>query len=187
MSRKDKNAETTPEELAASAAEGQAASAAAVTLSPEEELKLQLEQLSEEKQKYYDLYLRALAEAENVRKRTAREREEYVRYGTESLLKRLLGVMDDLERAVSEAGRSQDLAALSRGVELTAKNLEEILKSEGLETVPAEGLAFDPQRHQALLVEPRADMEENMVIEVLQKGYLLRDRLIRPALVRVSG
>ncbi|MDO4539645.1 MAG: nucleotide exchange factor GrpE [Syntrophomonadaceae bacterium] len=196
MGRKDKNKETVPETeelLEAKAGESReadqemvAAAEAEDTLTVEQQQSL-IETLQQEKQKNYDLYLRALAEIDNMKKRSQREREEYVRYGTESLLKRLLNVMDDLERALAECERSRDLAALTKGVELTAKNLEEILKSEGIEPVKTEGQPFDPQVHQALMVEPREDMEENMIIEEMQKGYKIWDRLLRPALVRVSG
>ena len=153
---------------------------------PLQVLQEQVKQLETDNQKNYDLYLRALAEVDNMKKRGQREREEYMRYGHERLLKKLLTVMDDLERALAGCERSEDLSSLNRGVELIAKNLEEILKNEGLNTVEAKNCEFDPQIHQALTVEPHPELAANMVIEELQKGYFLHDRLIRPSLVRVS-
>ncbi len=152
----------------------------------EETLREELEKQQAEARKYQDQYLRALAEVENIKKRTQRDREEYIKYGNVSLIKKILPVLDDLERAVDAAQASSEAEGLRKGVEMTAKSLLEILKNEGLEVIESQGKPFDPQYHQPLTVEPSDDFPENTVLEELQKGYVLHDRVIRPALVKVS-
>lgn len=154
--------------------------------SQEELLKEALEQKQEEAQKYYDQYLRTLAEADNMKKRLAREREEYIKYGNTALIKKILPVIDDLNRAMEVAQNSTDIEALSKGVEMTAKSLLDVLHGEGVQEIESLGKEFDPQFHQALLVEPN-EAPENTVIEEFQKGFILHDRVIRPSLVKVSG
>lgn len=149
-------------------------------------LKEQLKNEQEESKKNHELYLRALAEAENTRKRAAREREDYIKYAALPFIKKLLPVIDDLERAVSMSEASNDYDALNKGVELITKRLNEILKNEGIELIPALGEPFDPQYHQPLLVEENSEYAENTVIEELEKGYKMHDRVIRPSLVKVS-
>jgi molecular chaperone GrpE len=133
-----------------------------------------------------DLYLRALAEIENIRKRATREREEYIKFATLPLIKKLLNIIDDLERAVSMFDPQQDPETLVKGVEMINNRLKEIIKDEGVETVNALGEQFDPQYHQPLTIENNDEYEENTIIEELQKGYIMHGRLIRPSLVKVS-
>jgi molecular chaperone GrpE len=140
-----------------------------------------------ETQKNYDNYLRALAEVENIKKRSLREREEYFKYANVSLIKKLLPVIDDLYRAVDVAQNSKDFEGLSKGVEMTARTLDDLLKGEGVKVIESLGKPFDPQFHQALTVEPSDEHPENTVIEQLQKGYVIHDRVIRPSLVKVSS
>jgi len=141
----------------------------------------------EETRKNYDLYLRALADVENIKKRSLRDRDEYLKYASTSLIKKLLPIIDDLHRAVEVARTSRDFEALNRGVEMTARSLDELLKGEGVEVIESLGKPFDPQYHQALTVEPSEEHPENTVIQQLQKGYILHDRVIRPSLVKVSS
>ncbi len=155
--------------------------------SPEEILRQELEQKQEEAKKYYDMHLRSLAEADNIRKRAQREKEEYIKFAHVSMIKKLLPVLDDLHRAINTAQKSQDFESLSKGVEMTAKNLTDLLRTEGLEGIECLGKPFDPQYHEPLTVEPSDAYPENTVIEELQKGYMLHDRVIRPSLVKVSG
>jgi molecular chaperone GrpE len=138
-----------------------------------------------------DKYLRLAAEFENFKRRTLRERQELLNYGTENLIKELLGVVDNLERALVHVGdRSQggiDSENLSEGVELTHRSLLQALEKSGVAPVEAQGASFDPKVHEALRQVPSAEHEPGTVLEVYQKGYLLKDRLLRPALVAVSG
>lgn len=149
-------------------------------------LRNELAKQQEESKKYYDLYLRSLAEMDNFKKRSARDKEEYSKYATLPLIKKLLLVIDDLERALAQFDNSKDLEALSKGVEMITRNLQEVMKSEGVERVEAMGKPFDPEYHQPLLVEESDEHPENTVIEELQIGYTLHGRVIRPSLVKVS-
>ncbi|MEQ8236049.1 MAG: nucleotide exchange factor GrpE [Syntrophomonadaceae bacterium] len=147
----------------------------------------ELRKLQEEARKNYDNYLRALAEVENIKKRSQRDREEYVKYANMTLIKKLLPIIDDLNRAIEASGISRDFEALSKGVEMTARNLGDLLTGEGVKPIESLGKPFDPQYHQALSVEPNGEYPENTVIEQLQTGYIMHDRVIRPSLVKVSA
>ncbi len=149
-------------------------------------LKNELEKSQEESRKHYNLYLRAVAELENFKKRTARDREEYSKFALLPLIQKLLPVIDDLERALAEFSNSKDLEGLSKGVEMITRSLQEIIKNEGVEPIEALGKAFDPQYHQPLIVEESDEHSENTVIEEFQTGYILHGRVIRPSLVKVS-
>ena len=155
--------------------------------STEERLTAELQKQQEETRKNYDQYLRALAEVENIRKRSVREREEYLKYANVSMIKKLLPIIDDLHRALEVALTSRDFEAMSKGVEMTARSLDELLKGEGVQVIESIGKPFDPQFHQALTVEPSDEHPENTVIAQLQKGYIMHDRVIRPSLVKVSS
>lgn len=159
----------------------------AVEKSEIEILQEELQKKTEEAQKHYDQYLRSLAEVENMRKRTQREKEEYIKYAHVSIIKKLLPIIDDLNRGIKAAGQSKDFETLHKGVEMTAKNLQELLKNEGVSAIDCLGKPFDPQYHEPLMVEPSHEHPENTVIEELSKGYTLHDRVIRPSLVKVSG
>ncbi|MGI6434291.1 MAG: nucleotide exchange factor GrpE [Syntrophomonadaceae bacterium] len=151
------------------------------------ELNERLQLAREESQKNYDLFLRAVAETENLRKRSQREREEYLKFASLPLIKELLTIIDDLERALVMAGPEQDYANLYKGVAMVHQRLQEIIARAGVEPVEALGQCFDPQYHQPLSVESCEGHPENIVIEELQKGYVMHGRLIRPSLVKVSG
>jgi len=187
----DKNWETQPNsgppvetEVVHNAAD---TSAEAVEPSLEAKLSEELRKQQDEARKNYDNYLRALAEAENIKKRSQRDREEYLKYANVALIKKLLPIIDDLHRAIEASGISRDFEALSKGVEMTARNLEDLLTGEGVKPIESLGKPFDPQFHQALSVEPSDEYPENTVIEQLQTGYLMHDRVIRPSLVKVSA
>jgi len=136
-----------------------------------------------ERDEYLDHLRRVAADFENYRKRTAREQENLVARAAERLVRELLPVLDDLERAL-EAAEEHEEAKLEEGVRLVHRRLEEALRKEGLEEVPTDGL-FDPHLHEALLAQP-AEAESGTILEVLQKGYRLGDRVVRPARVMVA-
>jgi molecular chaperone GrpE len=134
----------------------------------------------------WDKFLRERADLENFRKRTQKEKEEILKYGNESLILEMLPLLDNLERAVSHAG-GQDDTAVIEGVKLTLSMFGSTLKKFGvtaLET-PA-GTPFDPAYHQAMSQVPTGDQEPNTIVAEFQKGYLLNDRLLRPAMVTVA-
>ena len=137
-----------------------------------------------------DKYLRLAAEFDNFRRRTLKERQDLLNYATENLIKELLPTVDNLERALSHAGEQKeasDSENLSEGVELTYRSLLQALEKSGVRAVETEGCPFDPKVHEALRQSPSEDHEPGTILEVYQKGYLLKDRLLRPALVSVAG
>lgn len=156
-------------------------------VSIEEQLSTELEKKKEEAEKNYQMYLRALAETDNIKKRALREKEEYIKYSSVNIIKKLLPVIDDLNRAMESSKSLQDYESLIKGVEMTFKSLNEILKNEGVEEIECQGKLFDPQYHQPLTVEATDEYPENTVMEELQKGYILNNRVIRPSLVKVSS
>lgn len=150
-------------------------------------LKDQLEAKEIEAKKNYELYLRALAELDNVKKRTAREREEYIKYASLPLIKKFLTIVDDLERALQASASTQDYEALSKGLEMIVKKMYEIMQGEGVEPIDAIGKPFDPEYHQPLAVEESSEYPADTVIAEMQKGYVMYGKVIRPSLVKVSN
>ncbi len=144
----------------------------------------QLTAALQQRDEYLDALLRLKAEFENFRKRSERERIEFSKRATEQLVKQLLPVVDDLERAL-EAAAQHEGEKLEDGVRLVHRALADALAREGLVEVPTDG-AFDPHTQEALLSQP-SDEPEGAVIQVLQKGYRLGDRVVRPARVVVSA
>jgi molecular chaperone GrpE len=135
-----------------------------------------------------DKYLRLQADFENFRRRATKEREELAQYGHENLVKDLLSTVDNLDRAIEHAQVSAggDLESLLQGVELLQRELQGILTTHDVKEVIAEGKLFDPAVHEALAQVPNDTVAPNTVIEVLQKGYQLRGRLLRAARVVVA-
>ena len=145
---------------------------------------VELEALRVENEELIETLQRVQAEFDNYRKRAARDQESLVARAGERLVKELLPVLDDLERAL-EAAESHEEAKLEEGVKLVHRQFEQILEREGLAPIETDG-KFDPNVHEALLTQPSAS-DEGSVIEVLQKGYRLGDRVLRPARVVVAG
>jgi molecular chaperone GrpE len=146
-----------------------------------------VEQQQEEQQpeqEVDDRLLRLAADFENYKKRATRERLEYVALANERLVKDLLPILDDLERAL-EAAAEHEEAKLEEGVRLVHRSLAHLLEREGLKQIDTEG-SFDPHVHEALLAQPSEEHESGEVLDVIQKGYKLGDRVIRPARVIVS-
>lgn len=131
-----------------------------------------------------DRELRKLAEFENFKKRTEREKSEYFRFALADFFRDLLPVLDNFERALDHAPAAGD-DEYRQGVELISRQFSEALKRRGLTEVPTDG-AFDPNVHEAVAREERSDVEPNSIVAVLQKGYYLNDRLLRPAFVKVA-
>jgi len=143
----------------------------------------ELEQLTRERDEYLDALQRLKAEFENYRKRVSRDQADFVTRASERLVKQLLPVLDDLERAL-EAAAEHEEAKLEEGGRLVHRSLADARAKEGLVEVEADG-AFDPHTQEALLAQP-SEADEGSVIQVLQKGYKLGDRVLRPARVVVS-
>jgi molecular chaperone GrpE len=149
-----------------------------------DEVEQQEEQAEQPEQEVDDRLLRLAADFENYKKRAARERLEYLTLANERLVKDLLPVLDDLERAL-EAAAEHEEAKLEEGVRLVHRSLAQLLEREGLKEIDTGG-AFDPHVHEALLTQPSEDHDSGDVLDVIQKGYRLGDRVIRPARVIVS-
>ena len=130
--------------------------------------------------------LRAMADLDNTRKRAQREREEVVRYGLERVLKDLLPVIDNLDRALELGDRTGKWEGLAEGVRMTRKLLEDTLAKQGLKAFSARGQQFDPHLHEAMGHEERTDVPPSTVSSEMLRGFTLHDRLVRPALVMVS-
>ncbi len=134
----------------------------------------------------WDRYLRAAAEADNVRKRAARDVENARKYALENFGRDLLAVKDSLEMGI-QAADNADVEALLAGKEATLKLLATTLERFGIEELDPEGEPFDPELHEAMTMQPSEDMEPGSVLQVIQKGYSLNGRLLRPAMVVVAA
>jgi molecular chaperone GrpE len=159
-------------------------------ISPEEgsaeDLLKKIEGLTEESKCNYDKYLRSQAEIENIIKRNKKDKEEWYKYANEALIKELLQVIDNLENALNHPCDENSYNALVEGVGLTLKGLKDILIKSGLEEVKTLGEEFDPCLHHAVHQQPSDSVGKGKILKEFQKGYLLKQRLIRPAMVVIS-
>ena len=154
---------------------------------PLQELKQEVAEAREEAQKNWDLYLRERADLENARKRHQRDREEAIRFANDRLLKEMVPVLDNLERAVGHAEQgNDDSQGLLEGVNMTINQFRKVLEDFGVKPIKALGEDFDPNLHQAMGQVESKEQEPNTVVSEFQKGYLLHDRLLRPSLVMVA-
>jgi molecular chaperone GrpE len=167
----------TPDELAAGAEQADAGVAEAATGRTE------FDQLKAERDRLLDRLARLQAEFENARKRAERERTEYREYATGSAAEQFLPVLDNLELALKSTASAQQLRS---GVSLIVKQMEEILEKMQVKVVPTLGEEFDPRFHEALGTVERDDVPDQHVAEEIRRGYKIRERLLRPALVRVA-
>ena len=147
----------------------------------------ELEQIPEDQIKdLEDQLLRAKAEVQNVRRIAAQEVTKARLFGVESLAKEFLSVGDNIERAIASCEEDQDTSNIQEGLILTMKAYESSLKASGIEPIECEGQSFDPEKHEALSVIEDNSLEPNSIIEVIQKGYSILDRTLRPSKVIVS-
>lgn len=143
-----------------------------------------------ELQKKYDelnnQYIRLAADFDNYRKRQAQERESLLKYGAENTLKKIIEVLDNFERGAKANETIEDCEKVKESFNLVHKQLLDVLSKVGLETIEAEGQEFDPNFHEAVMQTPTSEYPEHTIINELQKGYKLEDRVLRPALVNVA-
>jgi molecular chaperone GrpE len=151
-----------------------------------EELKKKLEQKEKEAKEYYDRLLREAADFENFKKRAAKDKEEWTKFANEDLIKAILPLIDNLERAINHAEKVVDTGAMIEGVRLTIRQILQTLDRFGLAPFESVGKPFDPSVHEAMLVVESDEHQPNHVVEEFQKGYFLNNRLLRPATVSVS-
>jgi len=135
-------------------------------------------------QGYYDRLLRLQAEYENYRRRTRQEKEEIYKYAAEELVCAILPVLDNFERALAAEGESVE--SFKQGVELIFRQLMDVLEAEGVAQIPAVGEQFDPEKHEAAFREESDHHPDNTIIEEFRRGYLLKDKVIRPSMVKVA-
>lgn len=165
----------------------QTAGAEAVAQPAGEELQRLLDEARSQADEHWDKFVRASAELDNARRRYERELDSARKYALDRFVAELLPVRDSLELGLAAAVDPQaDLTKLREGMELTVKLFGDVLQKFGVEAVDPAGSPFDPNLHQALSTQPRDDVPANTVIAVVQKGYALNGRLVRPALVMVS-
>lgn len=152
-----------------------------------QKLRQELAEAKEEAGKNWDLYLRERADLENARKRHQRDREEAIRFANDRLLREMIPVLDNLERAVGHAEQGDDDSqGLLEGVNMTINQFRKVLEDFGVKPINALGEDFDPNLHQAMGHVETTDQAPNTVTSEFQKGYLLNDRLLRPSLVMVA-
>ncbi len=142
-------------------------------------------QLRAERDELKDQYLRAMAEMDNLRKRVERDRSEYTQYALSELLLELLGVLDNFERALGAADASPEGKSFREGIELIHRMFQSALFKRGVRAIEVKDRTFDPNIHHAMITEESGAVKEPEIAEVLQKGYMLHSRLLRPALVKV--
>jgi molecular chaperone GrpE len=147
-------------------------------------IEAQLEQAQAKAAENWDHYLRAKAEMDNLRRRSVKDVENAHKFGIEKFVNELLPVLDGMGMGLSVEDASAE--SLREGMELTMNMLEKMMEKLGIEEIDPLNEKFDPEKHQAMTMQPNADVEPNTVIAVMQKGYSLNERLIRPAMVMVS-
>jgi molecular chaperone GrpE len=134
----------------------------------------------------HERYMRVQADYDNFRRRSRQEKEDFAKYASVKLIEQLLPIVDNFERALSASKSVKDFDVLIKGIEMTAKQLEQVLESEGLKSIESVNQPFNPDFHQAIMQVESADHEEGVIVEEIQKGYKLKDKVIRPAMVKVS-
>lgn len=188
----EQETELTPQETAVKIALQQHESAAQPTedsgdqpltaISETDELKAELGKIKAERDQLLDRLARMQAEFENARRRAERERQEYREFATGNVVEQFLPVLDNFELALKSAGTTEQVRS---GVELIVKQMEDVLRGLNVNPVPTVGVEFDPRHHEALGAVEREDLPDHHVAEEIRKGYKMRERLLRPALVRI--
>jgi molecular chaperone GrpE len=154
---------------------------------PTKDLETQLEAKEQEAKENYDRLLRVSAEFENYKKRSSRELEEFRKFANQSLIKELLSVVDNLELAMNSAGGHETIdRGLLQGLEMTHREILKVFERFSVKPIIARGEVFDPAFHEAVMQEETDEFEANTVVNELQKGYLIHERLLRPSMVVVA-
>jgi len=171
-------------------AEGEVTDDESKELTPEDQIVLleaEIEKLKEENSTLKDQYLRKHADFENFRRRMNKEKQDSIKYGNQGLLKDLVEVIDNFERAIKASSDSQDMESFREGIAMIEQQFTNMLKTNwGLEKIDAVGQEFDANMHEALMMEDSEEVDVNTVLEDFQTGYMLRDRVLRPTKVKVA-
>jgi len=146
----------------------------------------EIEQLRKQVEEGNQRLLRAQADFDNFRRRTLKEKEELAQYAAMKLIGELLPVTDNMERALAASKANQDFESLAKGVDMIFRQFSQVLENEGLQAMNAVGQPFNPEFHQAIMQVESEEHEEGIVVEEVQKGYMLKEKVLRPAMVKVS-
>ncbi|EWH33175.1 heat shock protein GrpE [Lysinibacillus sphaericus CBAM5] len=176
----DVQAETATEEVERSEVQEE------IELSVEEQYEAKLAELQAKLDDEENRHLRLRADFDNMRRRQQLDREAAEKYRAQSLLSDLLPVLDNFERALQVETTSEETASIIKGIEMVYRSLLEATEKEGLQVIKAEGEQFDPNIHQAVMQEQDSEKETGVVLRELQKGYILKDRVLRPTMVSVN-
>ncbi|WP_274363234.1 nucleotide exchange factor GrpE [Paenibacillus thermotolerans] len=153
----------------------------------ENQYEAEIEQLKQTAEDNYQKYLRAQADFDNFRRRSRQEKEEFAKYASLKVIEGLLPIVDNFERAVNANSAQKDYDSLHKGVEMILRQLLQLLEQEGVTPIEAAGKPFNPEFHQAVMqVSAEEGVESGTVVEELQKGYMMKERVIRPSMVKVS-
>lgn len=147
----------------------------------------EIEELKKQSEENYNRFLRVQADFDNFRRRTVKEKEETAKFASSKVIEQLIPVMDNFERAISAGEENSDNDSMVEGVKMVFKQIEQIFEKEGVEPIPAEGEAFDPNYHQAVMQVESDEHDAGIVVEELQKGYKMKGRVLRPSMVKVSS
>ncbi len=146
-----------------------------------------VERLTQELQQANDKYLRTLADFENTKKRLHREKEEFLRYAAETMVRELLPIIDSLDQALVAVDKQSDPQAIIKGIHLIYRQLLGLLAKEGVERIPTVGESFDPHKHEAVAqIETTDGTADDTIVEQVQVGYTMHGRTIRPAMVKIA-
>ena len=180
----EENHQELQEEHSAEASAEQATADNSTGTDADDSLEAKLARAEAKAAENWDHFVRTKAEMDNLRRRNAKDVENAHKYGTEKLVNQLLPVVDSMELGLAVEGASAE--SLREGMELTMKMVQKMMENLAIEEINPINEKFNPEKHQAMSLQPSADVEPNTVIAVMQKGYSLNDRLIRPAMVMVS-
>ena len=145
-----------------------------------------VKKLEAELEEWKNSYTRKLAEFQNFTKRKENEVAEMRKYASEEIVVKLLDNIDNLERAVDASKESQNFDSLIEGVNMILNNLKNLLTEEGVEEIEAAGKEYDPYEHKAMITENKEELDDNVVVQVFQKGYKMKGKVVRPAMVTVN-
>ncbi len=155
-------------------------------LSPNADLNNKITELQKQVDTEHDLYMRAIAEYQNFRRRNEEQKKEAISFANSELLRSLLPILDNFERAIASAEKNQAFEALSNGVTLIMRQMQDFLSKNGVEPIESVGEIFDPNLHEAIIRVEDEEHDENTILDEIQKGYTLKGRVLRPAQVRVA-
>lgn len=150
------------------------------------EEQVKIEALETDVKELNDRLIRVQADYDNFRRRTKQEKEAAAKYKAQNLIEEIIPAVDNFDRALGVKAESEEAKAILQGMDMVYRQLADALKNEGLEVIESVGQSFDPHFHQAVIQVETDEFESNQVVEELQKGYKLRDRVLRPAMVKVS-